>query len=92
MVVARRYVISGLVHGVGYRFFVQAAAEREGLGGFVRNRQDGCVELRAEGEQAGLDRFERTLHQGPPRSIVDHVEVDQLVPEGRPPVFRIDIA
>jgi len=92
VVVARRYVISGLVQGVGYRFFVQTVAEREGLGGFVRNLQDGRVEVQAEGDQTGLDRFERALHQGPPQSIVAHVGVGQLVPEGRPPAFSIDIA
>ena len=92
MVVARRYVISGLVQGVGYRFFTQEAAWREGLGGFVRNLEDGRVEARAEGEQAGLNRFERALYQGPPGALVDQVVVNQLIPDGRPPIFRIDIA
>ena len=57
----------------GYRFFTQEAAAREGLGGFVCNLDDGRVEAQAEGEQAGLDRFERALHQGPPGSRVDRV-------------------
>ena len=90
MVVARRYLISGRVQGVGYRFFTQAAAVREGLGGFVRNLEDGRVEAQVEGEQAGLDRFERALHHGPPGARVDRVGVDGLIPAGRPPVFRID--
>ena len=92
MVVARRYVISGRVQGVGYRFFAQEAAAREGLGGFVRNLQDGCVEAEAEGDQSALDRFERALHQGPPGARVDRVVVDPLHPAARPPIFRIDIA
>ena len=90
MVVARRYLISGRVQGVGYRFFAQEAAAREGLGGFVRNLGDGRVEVQAEGEQAGLDRFERALYHGPPGARVDRVGVDELNPAGRPPVFRID--
>ena len=91
MVVARRYLISGRVQGVGYRFFAQAAATREGLRGFVRNLEDGRVEAQAEGEQAGLDRFERALYQGPPGAQVERVRVEELIPEGRPRNFRIDI-
>ncbi len=90
VVVARRYVISGRVQGVGYRFFTEASARREGLGGFVRNLEDGRVEALAEGEQTALDRFERALHQGPPGARVEHVVVDGRVPEGRSPVFRIE--
>ena len=91
MVLARRYLVLGRVQGVGYRFFAQEAAAREGLGGFVRNREDGRVEVQAEGDQAGLDRFERALHQGPPGARVERVEVEDLIPEGRPPTFRVDI-
>ena len=92
MVVARRYLISGHVQGVGYRFFTQEAAAREGLGGFVRNLEDGRVEAEAEGDQTGLDRFERALHQGPSGARVERVEVEDSMPKGRPPNFRIDIA
>ena len=58
MIAARLYLISGRVHGVGYRFFAQAAAAREGLHGFVRNLPDGRVEISAEGEREALERFE----------------------------------
>ena len=71
MVVARRYLISGRVQGVGYRFFILEAGAREGLGGFVRNLEDGRVEAQAEGEQTALDRFERALYQGPPGPPAD---------------------
>ena len=92
MVVARRYLISGHVQGVGYRFFTQEAAAREGLGGFVCNLADGRVEAQAEGDQAGMNRFERALYQGPPGARVERVDVEDLPPMGRPPTFRIDIA
>ena len=90
MVVARRYLISGLVQGVGFRFFTLEAGAREGLGGFVRNLEDGRVEAQAEGEQAGLDRFERALYQGPAWSRVEQVHVENLVPTGQSRTFRID--
>src|SRR5262245_44515665 len=47
MRIARRYVISGLVQGVGFRFFTEAAAAREGLHGWVQNLADGRVEITA---------------------------------------------
>lgn len=89
--IARRFVISGHVQGVGYRFFTREVAAREGLGGFVRNRADGRVEVEAVGDQAALQRFERALHQGPPGGRVDQVIVDRLPADVRPPIFRIEV-
>ena len=45
MRVARRYLVSGRVQGVGFRYFAEAAARREGLHGWVRNLPDGRVEV-----------------------------------------------
>ena len=42
--------MSGRVQGVGFRYFAQDAAQREGLHGYVMNREDGTVEALAEGE------------------------------------------
>ena len=80
MRVARRFVVSGRVQGVGFRYFTQDIARREGLTGLVRNLHDGRVEIVAEGEVMAVDRLEAALRQGPPRARVDHVEVDALAP------------
>jgi acylphosphatase len=80
MRVSRRFVVSGRVQGVGYRFFVQDAARREGLAGSVRNLDDGRVEAIAEGESESVQRFERALRQGPPRARIEHVLVDDIEP------------
>ena len=77
---ARRFIVSGHVQGVGFRYFTQAAARREGLHGYVMNRHDGTVEALAEGERASVDRFERALRQGPSRSRVEHVTTDDTEP------------
>ena len=80
MRVARRFVISGRVQGVGFRYFTQDAARREGLHGFVRNNDDGTVEAVAEGESDALERFERAIRRGPSRARVEHVMVDEVQP------------
>ena len=89
MIVARRYVIAGRVQGVGFRYFTEAPAAREGILGWVRNTGDGCVEVLAEGDAEALDRFEGRLRHGPPRAQVERVDVDDLIPTGRETGFRI---
>jgi len=88
-IVARRYSISGRVHGVGFRYFTEAAARREGVHGWVRNLPDGRVEAEAEGDAEALERFERALRQGPPGARVEAVDVDHTVPHGHETGFTI---
>ena len=80
MLTSRRFVISGRVQGVGFRYFVQSAAVRESVVGWVRNLDDGSVETAAAGEPDAMERFERAIRQGPPASRVDHVTVDDGYP------------
>jgi len=60
---ARRLVIGGRVQGVGFRYFTQEIALREGVTGWVRNRSDGCVEVYIEGEAETVTRVERLLRR-----------------------------
>jgi acylphosphatase len=89
MIVARRYVIAGRVQGVGFRYFAEAMAAREGILGWVRNTPDGRVEVSAEGDSEALERFERNLRHGPPSARVERVEIDDLIPTGRESGFSI---
>ena len=89
MRLARRYVISGRVPGVGFRFFAQAAAEREGIYGWARNLPDGRVEIEAEGEAEALERFERRIRSGPPAARVEHVAVSEQEPTHRNTGFEV---
>ena len=82
MRVARRYIISGRVQGVGFRFFTEAAALREGIDGWVCNLPDGRVEVAAEGDAESVDRFDRAIRQGPRGARVDRVEMFDDVPGG----------
>ena len=74
MRVARKFLVSGHVQGVGFRFFAQDAARRDGLSGHVTNLADGSVEAVVEGEAAAVDRFERALRRGPSRSRIERVQ------------------
>lgn len=74
-------MLSGRVQGVGFRYFTQDAARREGLHGYVLNRDDGSVEAVAEGDAESLERFERALRRGPSRSRVEHVLIDEIDPD-----------
>jgi acylphosphatase len=89
MRLARRIVISGRVQGVGFRFFTQAAALREGLHGWVRNLPDGRVEISAEGEVEALERFEHKLRHGPPGARVEDLEVADTGATGSDTGFSI---
>lgn len=89
MRVARRYVIEGRVQGVGFRFFTEDAAAREGVHGWVRNLPDGRVEAYLEGDRDAVDRVESRLRRGPASAQVDHVEVEDRVPTGRTTGFSI---
>lgn len=66
-------VVRGRVQGVGYRAFVLDRARALGLTGWVANRDDGSVELVAEGPRDDLDRLLVALRAGPPMSRVDTV-------------------
>jgi acylphosphatase len=89
MLVARRYLISGRVQGVGFRYFVEDVAQREGVSGYVRNLPDGRVEALVEGEAATVGRVETTLWRGPRGARVDDVEIEEVVPSGHVTGFRI---
>lgn len=89
MRVARRYVIGGRVQGVGFRFFTEAAAAREGLHGWVQNLPDGRVEISAEGEADAIERFERHVRHGPPGARVSDVQVDDSAPTHRETGFSV---
>ena len=89
MRVARRYIISGRVQGVGFRYFTQAAAAREGVRGWVENLPDGRVAIGAEADPGALERFERHIRRGPPGARVEHVEIVSATPDEHNTDFSI---
>jgi acylphosphatase len=71
---AVRFILSGRVQGVGFRWWAVRQATALGLAGWVRNLPDGRVELVAQGRAAAVDNLERVLQHGPPLSRVENVE------------------
>ncbi len=70
-------VISGLVQGVGFRYFVHARAVSLGIGGWVRNERDGTVEVEGEGESEKLDTFLQAIRVGPRSARVTDVRLER---------------
>lgn len=89
MRVARRFVVSGRVQGVGFRYFTQDTALREGVTGWVRNLPDGRVEALLEGDAEAVTRVERALRRGPRGARVDRVYVDDEDPTGSYATFSV---
>ncbi len=69
-----RWIISGRVQGVGFRFYVERQASRLGLSGWVRNSHGGSVEVEASGTEESLKILEQYLRSGPALAHVDNVE------------------
>ena len=70
-------MIRGRVQGVFFRRSARAKARELGLLGWVRNAEDGNVEILAEGEPEKIDEFLKWCREGPPFAKVDSVTVEE---------------
>lgn len=71
---AARWVVSGRVQGVGFRWFAVRLAEQIGVAGWVANLPDGRVEVVARGSDQALARMDEGLRAGPRMARVEGVE------------------
>ncbi len=78
--ITRRYLVSGRVQGVGFRWFVEREAIALGLRGWVRNLSDGRVEVLASGLARQHADLLARLHVGPRSSEVRSVEEVEAEP------------
>lgn len=88
--IARKFLIRGLVQGVGYRFFTQRAAARHQVTGYVKNLPDGRVEAFAQGSFKVVEAFKHDLTAGPRYSRVEDIEEIVLDPDRGFSSFRIE--
>ena len=70
-----RIYISGFVQGIGFRYFVKSNARKLKLNGWVRNTDDGRVEVVAQGSKEVVDKLINLCGQGPFLSSVKKVDV-----------------
>jgi acylphosphatase len=78
---AYRWIVSGRVQGVGFRWFVLRAARQTGATGWVRNLWDGRVEVMGQGTVSILHDLESALEKGPTMSVVENVEKTEVTSE-----------
>ncbi len=69
--------VSGIVQGVGFRWFVERVGNQMKLSGWVRNLPDGRVELEVEGPEFKVEAFLEEVESGPISSRVDTVSVSE---------------
>jgi acylphosphatase len=70
----KRFIVKGRVQGVGFRWFVERETGMLGLAGWVRNNDDGTVEVLASGNDEQLQSLRSKLKQGPRAARVDTVD------------------
>jgi len=85
----RRYLISGRVQGVGFRWFVEREAGQVGVTGWVRNCENGDVEVMATGTREQHASLRCKLQEGPRAARVDHIS-ESGEPLLEAPTFRIE--
>ncbi|WP_245830917.1 acylphosphatase [Sediminibacillus massiliensis] len=88
--VSAHMVVSGSVQGVGFRASAQQKATELGVNGWVKNRTDGKVELEAEGSQIQIEKFIKTIKDGPnPFIEVKNMEITKSEQDNGYQTFKV---
>ena len=87
--ICRHYNVSGRVQGVFFRANTQHQARELGLTGWIRNRNDGSVEVLACGDEQQLSIFEKWLEIGPELSKVTNIKVSEQKISATPTSFEV---
>ena len=82
-------IVSGKVQRVGYRAFVESLARKHQLSGWVKNREDGCVEILFQGIPDELKHAIEGLHEGSVLAHVASVGVDWRTPREQFDDFKV---
>jgi acylphosphatase len=80
-----KMIVSGLVQGVGFRYYIYRLANSLGLTGYVRNLPNGQVEIVASGEKGLIDDLVKAVRTGPSYASVSGIDLERIEP---PLAFR----
>ncbi|MGD8921690.1 MAG: acylphosphatase [Candidatus Zixiibacteriota bacterium] len=86
---AARLKITGIVQGVGYRYYFYRRATDTGITGWVRNDYGGSVSAEVEGERDDIESLIRALRAGPSSAHVDDIQIEWKSYTGRYSSFDI---
>jgi len=78
LIKAYQIKVTGLVQGVGFRFYTKQEAEKLGVFGDVRNQEDGTVLINVVGEKDKITSFLKWCHVGPDSSRVDRLDYNEV--------------
>lgn len=81
--------VSGRVQGVGFRFRTKLKAEGLNLVGWVRNLDDGRVEILVEGEEENIKKLESWLKSEPFFTKIENLEIEEIIPSNQFESFEI---
>lgn len=70
-----RMYINGVVQDVFFRGFIKENAERHNVKGFVRNLEDGRVEIFLEGNNEDVDKVIELCKKGPKHAQISGIEI-----------------
>jgi acylphosphatase len=73
--IARHYIFSGRVQGVGFRFAIKQLTKGFDVIGLVKNLDDGRVEMYIQGEEEELDEFIEEMHDSP---VGHHIQEQEM--------------
>jgi acylphosphatase len=76
--VCKRVFLSGKVQGVSFRFHAHEQATKLGVTGWIRNNDDGRVELLVAGEAAAVEHMISWARKGPPAANVEKVDITDV--------------
>ena len=82
-------LVSGLVQGVGFRYFVYHKAINLRLIGYVRNLYSGDVEIEVEGDRSLIEEFIEQVRIGPRASRITDTKIEWIKCTGTPPGFEV---
>jgi acylphosphatase len=82
-------IVHGRVQGVGFRYYAHYEALKHQLTGWVKNNDDGTVELEVQGEEETVQSFIEKISEGPPFAKVTKLETTDIEPISNEKTYRI---